>query len=293
MKYIANIFLLLFLLGCQINPNFDANNAFNHLEKQCEIGPRNPNSPEIEICREYIINSLENVEADVSKQEFTAMVNDSLYYGANIVAQFYPRQSRRILLAAHYDTRPWADKEPDPKLHNTPILGANDAASGVAILLELASIINENQPEAFGIDMVFFDMEDMGEYSKNDNWCLGSKYFAANLPIRVPEKAIIVDMIGDKDLNIEMEYFSYHDSPILVNEVWEIAQELGYSQFKRKVGKHIYDDHVPLLEVGINAIDIIDLDYPYWHTLQDTPDKCSPESLEAVGQTLIELIYQK
>ncbi|MFO7895705.1 MAG: M28 family peptidase [Candidatus Cloacimonadales bacterium] len=294
MKYFSTmIAALLFLAGCQAVPEFRPEHAFEHLEKQCEMGPRQPNSPEIEICREYIMHVLAKSQAEIIRQDFTATLADSLYHGSNIIGQFYPRQPRRILLAAHYDTRPWADKEPDEAKHQLPIIGANDAASGVAVLLEIAELLAANPPPEFGVDLVFFDLEDMGNYGENDNWCLGSKYFAENLPIRIPEKAIVVDMVGDKDLNIELEHHSYHDSPALVNEIWELAKERGFAAFERKIGNRIYDDHVPLLQVGIEAALIIDFDYPYWHTLEDTPDKCSPQSLKTVGQVLLDLIYQK
>ncbi|MCK4956680.1 MAG: M28 family peptidase [Candidatus Cloacimonetes bacterium] len=287
------IITTLFISACQRTPVFDGEQAFTHLIKQCEIGPRYPGSDEIIICREYIKANLEKSNAKIITQKFSAEINDSKYESENIIARFFPRQSRRIMLAAHYDTRPWADKDSNIDNHNTPIIGANDAASGVAVLLQIATILNKTQPSEFGVDLVFFDIEDMGSYGSNENWCLGSKYFAENIPIREPEKIILIDMIGDKDLEILMEQHSYHDSPILVNQIWEIAAEKGYKQFKRKLGQLIYDDHVPLLSSGLNAIDIIDFDYKYWHTLEDTPDKCSSESLQIVGQTLIEFIYQK
>ncbi len=287
------IITTLFISACQRTPVFDGEQAFTHLIKQCEIGPRYPGSDEIIICREYIKANLEKSNAKIITQKFSAEINDSKYESENIIARFFPRQSRRIMLAAHYDTRPWADKDSNIDNHNTPIIGTNDAASGVAVLLQIATILNKTQPSEFGVDLVFFDIEDMGSYGSNENWCLGSKYFAENIPIREPEKIILIDMIGDKDLEILMEQHSYHDSPILVNQIWEIAAEKGYKQFKRKLGQLIYDDHVPLLSSGLNAIDIIDFDYKYWHTLEDTPDKCSSESLQIVGQTLIEFIYQK
>ncbi len=211
----------------------------------------------------------------------------------NIIASFYPQMSRRILFGAHYDTRPWADMEEEISLHDTPIMGANDAASGVAVLLELAKIVSAKQPQQFGIDLVFFDLEDMGAYGDNETWCLGSSYFADNYTKSKPEKSIVIDMIGDADLSINMEYTSYHNSPNLVKEVWEIAEQLGFNEFKSKITNRIYDDHYPLIAAGFNAIDIIDFEYPPWHTLEDTPDKCSPKSLGIVGQIMVNLIYQE
>jgi hypothetical protein len=284
--------MLLILISCSNSvPEFNKEEAFSYLDAQCNIGPRYPGSEEIVLCRNLIISELKKIGAAVQEQKFIVEVNGIEYQGVNILAGFYPRMSRRILLGAHYDTRPWADKEENPALHNTPILGANDAASGVAVLLELASIISQKQPRQYGIDLVFFDLEDMGEYNKNETWCLGSSYYAQNFSGIKPEKAIIVDMIGDADLEVEIEYFSYHNSPNLVNEVWDAAEEAGFKEFSAKITKRIYDDHYPLIVAGFNAIDIIDFEYPYWHTLEDTPDKCSANSLYVIGQTLLNLIY--
>ena len=290
---LLSIITLLFFSCSSSIPEFDEEEAFTFLQAQCDLGPRPPGSDEIELCRNYITGELKKYGATVNKQEFTTVINDIEYNGINIIASFYPRMSRRILLGAHYDTRPWADKEKDIELHNTPIIGANDAASGVAVLLELALIISQEQPPQFGIDFVFFDLEDMGEYGNNESWCLGSSYFAENFTEVKPEKAIIVDMIGDTDLEINMEYFSYHNSPNLVNEVWDTAKDLGFTEFKSKITNKIYDDHYPLIVHGFNAIDIIDFEYPFWHTLEDTPDKCSPHSLYVVGQTLLNIIYKE
>ncbi|MBT3755049.1 MAG: M28 family peptidase [Candidatus Cloacimonetes bacterium] len=293
-KLIFFLFLIFVISSCAENyPVFDENNAFIHLEKQCELGVRYPGSGGIELCRNFIIDELTKYNAEIELQNFTVTINKEEIDGVNILASFYPQMSRRILLGAHYDSRPWADKEEDISFHNTPILGANDAASGVAVLLELAKMVSTRQPQQFGIDMVFFDLEDMGSYGANESWCLGSSFFADNYTKPKPEKAIIIDMIGDADLSINMEYFSYHNSPNLVKEVWEIADQLGYNEFKPKIVNRIYDDHYPLIAIGINAIVVIDFEYPVWHTLEDTPDKCSPRSLGIVGQTMVNLIYQE
>ncbi len=293
-KLIFFFFLILVISSCADSfPVFNADSAFEHLEKQCELGVRYPGSDGIELCRDYIVNELTRYNAEIELQKFDVVVNEEKIDGVNILASFYPQMSRRILLGAHYDTRPWADKEEDLTLHNTPILGANDAASGVAVLLELAEIISAQQPQQFGIDMVFFDLEDMGAYGDNESWCLGSSYFADNFTDPKPEKAIVIDMIGDADLSINMEHSSYHNSPNLVKEVWDIADQLGFNEFKTRITNRIYDDHYPLIAAGINAIVIIDFEYPFWHTLEDTPDKCSPQSLGVVGQTMVNLIYQE
>jgi len=293
-KLIFFLFLMLVLSSCADSfPAFNEDRAFEHLGKQCELGVRYPGSDGIELCRDYIINELTKTNAEIELQNFSVVLNEEEIDGVNILASFYPQMSRRILLGAHYDTRPWADKEEDVTLHNTPILGANDAASGVAVLLELAEIISTRQPQQFGIDMVFFDLEDMGAYGENKSWCLGSSYFANNYSGPKPEKAVVIDMIGDSDLSINMEYSSYHNSPNLVKEVWEIADQLGFNEFKPRIINQIYDDHYPLIAIGINAIVVIDFEYPSWHTLEDTPNKCSPHSLGVVGKTMVNLIYQE
>jgi hypothetical protein len=293
--FISSIIIMsLSLMACsQKIPEFDSDNAFQDLVEQTEIGFRHPGTEEIKILRAYIKNKLSEYGADIEEQAFEVEVRGQLQEGENIIASFYPRMSRRILLAAHYDTRPWADMEKEDSLHTKPVLGANDGASGVAVLLELARILQQNEPAQYGVDMVFFDLEDSGSYEENDTWCLGSQFFAEQFSGQLPEKAIVVDMIGDKDLAINMEYFSYQNSPALVNEVWEIAKELGFNEFKPKIGTVVIDDHLPMIKIGINAILLIDFEYPSWHTVHDTPDKCSPHSLYVVGQTLLHLVYSE
>ncbi len=291
-KFLKLLVLSSFLFSCGNSvPIFDAERSFDFLEKQCELGPRFPNSTEIQLCRDFIINELENYGAEIQQQKFSSIINEKKVNGVNIIAKFYPQMSRRILLGAHYDTRPFADKDPNPKNHKTPIIGANDAASGVAVLLEIGKIISQKQPQQFGVDLVFFDLEDSGIYGNNETWCLGSTYFAENYFSEKPEKAIVIDMIGDKNLEIFIESFSYHNSPNLVKEIWQKANSLNFNEFKFKVKYRIYDDHFPLIKNGFNAVDIIDFDFPDWHTLADKPDKCSPKSLNAVGQTLLHIIY--
>jgi len=274
-------------------PQFKGENAFQVLKDQCDLGARVPGSEEIELCRDYIIDKLHKYGAEVKQQKFSVEINGEEIAGVNITGSFYPRLSRRILLGAHYDTRPWADKDADETNHTKPVLGANDGASGVAVLLEIGRILSETMPEEYGIDLVFFDLEDMGTYTEDDGWCLGSKYFAEHWEGDKPEKSIVIDMIGDKDLRIPIEYHSYHNSPLLVREVWNIAKQLGISEFDNRIDNAINDDHYSLIKAGFEAIDIIDFEYESWHTVHDTPDKCSAASLQAVGQVMVNLIYQK
>lgn len=274
-------------------PEFDSASAFAFLEQQVDIGYRYPGSAEHKQLQKYLVDRLEESGANVSLQPFEAVLTtgDTLSL-INIIGNFNMKAPKRIMLAAHYDTRPIADHDPDPANRDKPILGANDGASGVAVLLEIARLLGENEPSV-GVDIVLFDGEDYGEEGSAIDFCLGSAHFARRLRGYRPAAAIVIDMIGDSDLEIMMEGYSRAASPVLLGELFDIAETLGYEQFKRKKMGAIIDDHLPLIQAGVNAVDLIDFDYEYWHTLEDTPDKCSPESLEAVGRVLLHYIWQQ
>ena len=201
-----------------------------------------------------------------------------------------------MLLGAHWDTRPWADSDLNIEKHNQPIIGANDGASGVSVLLELAKIFHYNPPP-IRVSIVLFDAEDMGRPGVPKSYARGSQFFAKNLPIEKPDEAIILDMIGDKELHIPIERYSYQQNKDLVKKLWSLANKLNLEAFESRIVHTIYDDHVPLWqEAKIPAIDIIDFNYPnrysnYWHTSQDTPDNCSAQSLGQVGNLLVHYIY--
>lgn len=274
-------------------PEFDSASAFVFLEEQVDIGFRYPGSPEHTRLQRYLAGKLKDFGADVSLQPFDAVLTtgDTLHL-INIIANYNRGASKRIMLAAHYDTRPFADRDPDPANRDKPIHGANDGASGVAVLLEIARLLGENEPPV-GVDIVLFDGEDYGREGTAVDYCLGSAHFARRLKGYKPAAAIVIDMIGDSDLEILMEGYSSAASPVLLGEIFDIAEELGYEQFRRKKMGAIIDDHLPLIQSGVNAVDLIDFDYEYWHTLEDTPDKCSPESLEAVGKVLLHYIWRQ
>tara|TARA_B100000900_G_C20447351_1_gene661651 strand:- start:270 stop:989 length:720 start_codon:yes stop_codon:yes gene_type:complete len=216
--------------------------------------------------------------------------------GKNIIAQFNIEAENRLLIGAHWDTRALSDEDLNEDNRLLPILGANDGASGTSVLMELAKIFSLNNPP-IGIDLVFFDAEDVGISGKPKTYAMGSEYFSKNLPIKKPDNAIIVDMVGDKYLQIPIERFSYQTNPKLVKEIWGLADELNLSAFEYRIGFEIYDDHVPLWEnAQIPAIDIIDFDYPnlfsnHWHTQNDIPENCSPQSLQQVGTLLLNYVY--
>jgi len=234
----------------------------------------------------------------VITQPFT--YNDAIRGGhyelENIIGLFNEDAEKLILLGAHWDTRPWADKEVNEQKKSTPIVGANDGASGVAVLLELTKMFNDSPPPV-GVAIVLFDGEDLGSSGENKTYAQGSQFFAKNLPIKKPEYGIILDMVGDRNLHLPIERYSYRNAPELSRKLWKEANQLGLNAFDQTLGYMLYDDHVPLFDyAGIPAVDIIDFDYPnaysnYWHTTEDTPDKCSPESLDQVGTLILNHIY--
>ena len=185
-----------------------------------------------------------------------------------------------IIIGAHYDSRPVADQDPVPENKLKPVPGANDGASGVAVLLELGRVLPKDLDKR--IWLVFFDAEDGGNIAGSD-WILGSRAFVEKL-VDKPDAAIVIDMIGDKDLNL---FYELNSDNTLSQSIWQQALDLGYKQFIMQPKYRMLDDHIPFIQAGISAVDIIDFDYPYWHTTQDTPDKVSVESLHAVGDTLL------
>ncbi len=285
---------LLPLLACAESlPEFDGEAAYRHLVAQCELGCRNPGSRGHEKARIYLTDQLSQCAPRVDSQRFSFVDQklDSTFQLTNIIASFYPEERDRILLCAHWDTRPRADRDPDPANREKPILGANDGASGVAVLLELGKILKLSKPKC-GVDIVLFDGEDYGEEDDIDNYLLGSKHFARSIGTQTYEYGVLLDMVGDEDLQIYVEGNSLRYAPQVVKLIWDKARELGLEEFHRQVGPWVWDDHIPLNRTRIPTVDLIDFDYPHWHTLADTPDKCSPSSLKVIGDLLLALIYQ-
>ncbi|UCF04809.1 MAG: M28 family peptidase [bacterium] len=272
-------------------PEFDEDSSFRFLTEQCELGPRYPGSPEHRRLQRYLVDRLTEFGANVSLQSFDGVLTtgDTLHL-INIIGNYNTGARKRLLLGAHYDTRPRADRDPDPENRDLPILGANDGASGVAVLLEIARLLGGSKPPV-GVDIVFFDGEDYGEEGVAQDYILGSTYFVRHLKGYEPFAVIIVDMIGDRDLSIPKEGFSKAASSDLLEEIFSIAGRLGIEAFDETEGAAIIDDHLPFIQAGIRAVDLIDFDYPYWHTLEDTPDKCASESLGCVGRTLMTYIW--
>ena len=293
--------LLFLTFGCgPSGPDFDEDHAFEYLVAQCDFGPRNPGSEGYYACLDFIITELDQSADDIILQEFRYQEQRyrKRYDLQNIIARFNPDASFQTIISAHWDTRPWADQEDNRRDRNQPIIGANDGASGVAVLLELAKIMGETPPP-IGVNLVFFDGEDLGVPGENETYCQGSRYFAKNLPIPRPDESINLDMVGDKQLHIPVEKYSLEYNPNLVRYLWGRADDMGLDAFDIPPQYAIYDDHVRLHEIaGIPAIDLIDFKYPnpyanFWHTMNDVPENCSAESLEQVGKLMVDYIYNR
>jgi len=294
---LTSVAILSLLTGTpnQAAPTFDGERAFYFLEKQCEFGPRAPGSPGHKKCLDYLVKTLEQHADEVTTQQFMFSFGrpQRTVTATNVISRFQPTKSKRILLCAHWDTRPWADSDPNPENHDKPILGANDGASGVAVLLHLAELIAADPPNV-GIDIVLFDAEDAGMQGQDQTWARGSAAFAREYSSSMaPNYAILLDMIGDDDLEIYQEEFSVTYARPVVDLIWNKAANLGISEFIPTVGYAVYDDHVPLLQAGIQCADVIDFNYPEWHTMEDTPEACSAASLDKVGRVMTAIIYDE
>jgi Zn-dependent M28 family amino/carboxypeptidase len=260
---------------------FDGQRAYKDVKTQVAFGPRIPGTDGHARIQKWIEEELIKAGWQVEIQKSRALGHPV----ENLVAR-RSDEAPQIIIGAHYDTRMFADNDPNPGQHTSPVPGANDGASGVAVLLELARSLPQTTVPTW---LVFFDAEDNGRIEGWD-WILGSREFVKNNTVQ-PRAVVILDMIGDADLNL---YKEGNSNPDLTDAIWAVAAGLGYVEKFIPEYKHsVIDDHTPFVEAGIPAVDIIDLDYPYWHTLQDTPDKVSADSLQAVGETLRAWIMQQ
>lgn len=299
--------------GCAGKAEFDGAEALKHVERQCAFGPRVPGTKAHDACRDWFVAELKKICDTVQVQHFEYQLNVSpaewrskLRLPArftappstklpmdNIIAVIKGTDGKdpSLLLCAHWDSRPTADLERRAENRVKAIAGANDGASGVAVLLELARVFKAKRPTQ-GVIIVLFDGEDYGPDTKD--MFIGSKYYAQNpLPVK-PKEGILLDMVGDADLEITRESWSVDANRALCDTVFKTAEGLGYSrQFRNQIGIMIEDDHLPLIRAGIPTINLIDFTYPYWHTLADTPDKCSAASLSAVGETVAAVVYAR
>jgi hypothetical protein len=278
-------------------PTFSGARALEQLVAQTKFGPRNPGSVGHSTCRQYLVDEMRKYADDVKLQDFDHVgYEGERFHLTNIIASFKPQTQSRVLLCAHWDTRPRADNDENKARRDQPIIGANDGASGVAILLELASLFKQSPPPV-GVDLVLFDGEDYGKEGDPESYLLGARYFASHLSSDY-RFGILLDMVGDKFLDIPREQHSVKYAPDIVQMVWNTAHALGYSQFMDEQGNLMTDDHLPLNEAGVKTIDIIDFNYPdptnrFWHSHNDTPENCSAESLEAVGTVLTHVVFSQ
>jgi glutaminyl-peptide cyclotransferase len=274
----------------QYTAYFDKYAAWDYLEAQVAFGFRVPGTTEHKRCRSYLLGELKKHCDEAELQEFTSLLAPGKITMWNIIGRINPDAKQRVLLMAHWDTRPTADKNP-PSQRSQPITGANDGASGVAVLLELARVFSEHRP-SLGVDFLLTDGEDYGPGL--GQMFLGADYYAKNMSqseVASYNYAILLDMIGDSNLDIHPERNSEACAPQIYATALVISKDLGYRAFKESGSYLIYDDHLPFIQRGMKVYDFIDFNYDYWHTTQDTVDKCSADSLEAVGRTLENMIF--
>ncbi|MBR1889568.1 MAG: M28 family peptidase [Alloprevotella sp.] len=285
---------------------FQPDSAFALIVAQCDMGPRVPGSTAHARCARWIASQFEARGLVVETQQSRQTMWDGKQFDClNIFARFKPEAERRILLCSHWDSRPWADQDADSTKHRQPVLAANDGASGVAVMLEIARLIGELNP-AVGVDFLCFDLEDYGApYWGNgtkdeSDWCVGSRYWARQKEADYkPAYAILLDMVGGNGTQFLYEYFSRTYAQSVLARTWAAASTAGVgAYFPQKDGLMLTDDHLPLNRIAhIPTIDIIgtrtDGFCPTWHTTDDTPENISPALLKAVGQTLLQLLYEE
>lgn len=294
-----------------VGPAFVADSAMAYCKAQCDFGPRTMNSKAHDLCEEWIVNKFKGfgLEVETQKADLTGWDGTKLH-STNIIAHFNPQAQRRILICAHWDSRPWADNDPDSANWHKPVLAANDGASGVGVMLELARILQNDTTLAIGVDLVCFDAEDYGtpqwaekREDSESTWALGAQYWAKNLPENYePQFGILLDMVGGQGAKFYQEQFSLRYAASIVDKVWSAARHAGFSSlFTNEVGGGITDDHIPVNEAGIPTVDVIpfypDCDQssfgPTWHTVNDDMEHLDINTLKAVGQTLMQVIYSE
>lgn len=291
-----------------VGPDFNADSAYIYLQEQCDFGPRTMNSVAHDKCEKWIIQKFEQYGCKVTTQKATLNGYDGTpLRSTNIMASYNPKATTRIMFCAHWDCRPWADNDPDSTNWHKPIVAANDAASGVGVMIELARILKGSGLE-LGVDFICFDAEDYGTpqwfegEDPGDTWALGAQYFANNLPEGyAPRYGILLDMVGGVGAKFYREGMSMQYAPAIVKKVWNAARQVGYgSYFPKADGGMITDDHIPVNQTAnIPCIDVIPY-YPdcaqssfgpTWHTIADNMDNIDKNTLKAVGQTMVQVLF--
>lgn len=295
-----------------VGPEFNADSAYLFCEKQCDFGPRTMNSDAHDKCGAWIVDKFKQYGCSVIEQKADLKAYDgTMLKSNNIIASYKPEQTTRILLCAHWDCRPWADNDPDSTNWRKPVMGANDGASGIAVMLEIARQLQKSDSLNIGVDFVCFDAEDWGipQWSdvedNGDSWALGAQYWAEN-----PHKAgyearfgILLDMVGGTGARFYQEGMSKQYAQPIVNKIWTAARAAGYeSLFPNEQGGYVTDDHIPVNQkTKISTADIIAF-YPNcqqssfgptWHTVNDTMENVDRNILKAVGQTVIQVLFSE
>ena len=299
----AAVLALLGLSACRDEDRartaFSGPGAYEHVKTQIAFGPRVPGTESHRRAGDWIVEQMRARADTVLEQRWTHRTasGDTLPM-RNILARWRPEARGRVLYLTHWDSRPIADSAVDTLQRRMPTPGANDGASGVALFIALGDVLQASPPTV-GVDLLFVDGEDYGDFDKKQDVLIGSRYFAANPPSADyrPLFGVLWDMIGDADLRIYQEIYSVRAAPEVVTRVWSKAAELGYERvFVPQARFEVYDDHIPLIEKGWRVINVIDIEYPndrtrtYHHTPQDLPDKVSPRSLQIVGDVATSLL---
>ncbi len=295
-----------------VGPAFSADSAYQFCQRQCDFGPRTMNSEAHDLCGQWIAAQFARYGLTVTEQKATLRGYDGTpLKSTNIIASYKPGQNDRILVCAHWDSRPWADNDPDEANHRKPVMAANDGASGVAVMLELARLLSIDSLQ-LGIDFVCFDAEDWGipQWSdapdSGDSWALGAQHWAANIDRKTAKTyrfGILLDMVGGQGAQFYQEGMSVQYARSVVDKVWNAAHVIGFgSMFPRQIGGGITDDHIPVNKVAkIPCIDVIpyypDCEQssfgPTWHTIHDDMDHIEKTTLQAVGQTIVQVLFSE
>jgi hypothetical protein len=275
----------------------DGQRAYGYLKKICDLGPRVAGSEANARQRRMVADHFAKAGGKVREQPFyhPHPLTGNRVNMVNVIGSWHPERSLRVVICAHYDTRPQADQEQDPDRLKQPFIGANDGASGVALLMEIANHLDKLETP-WGVDLVLFDGEELvyGNDPRRGEYFLGSTVFARahadqsqrrGLRMRY-RGGILLDMVGGKGMRIKREPNSEERAPGILREVWTVARQLDARSFRNEIGREVMDDHWPLNDAGIPTIDLIDFDYPYWHTIDDVPNNCSAESLAEVGRVV-------